>query len=377
MDEGPVIYLHMDSKHAPRHGNQDRGPTLDALSWSLAVVSLISCTARIYGRVKLTRNIWWDDWFILLTVAMAFAFTIIGTIYAHAGGGRHAFYLSQTTREFALKLNWISQSPGILAIAMGKISVAFLILRIVPQDRLRRWLLYIGAGTIAILLGCQCIMIYAQCRPPRALWMFNVDGKCWPPEVIADIGMVLAGYSAVLDIAFPAIAISMFWSSTLPTQKKISLTLIMSAGVLACAAAIIKITKLPDLNARNDFTWNTVDLFVWNTVEVNTTIIAACIPTLKPVYRVMTGKPGAEVYTRRYKESRRTPSSRRERFTELRDMEYVASQEIAHDGTELSCDHIVSRPESIRQTFDVEIITNDTKYPSQNESTAAKMSSIV
>ncbi|KAL8823104.1 MAG: hypothetical protein Q9191_006170 [Dirinaria sp. TL-2023a] len=68
-----------------------------------------------------------------------------------------------------------------------------------------------------------------------------------------------------------------------------------------------------------------------DSVEVNTTIIAACIPTLKPVYRVMTGKPGAEVYTRRYKESRRTPSSRRERFTELRDMEYVASQGLAHD----------------------------------------------
>ena len=39
-------------------------------------------------------------------------------------------------------------------------------------------------------------------------------------------------YSAFLDLALPAIAVSMIWTLQLPTKKKISLTLIMSAGVL-------------------------------------------------------------------------------------------------------------------------------------------------
>lgn len=352
----------MDTKDAPRNGDQDRGSTLDALSWTLAVVSLVLCTARVYGRIKLTRNMWWDDWLILITMAMALAFTIIGTVYAHDGGCRHAFYLSAASREFALKLSWSAQSLGILAIATGKVSVAFLILRMVPQDRLRQWLLGIGAGTIAILHVCQCIMIYAQCRPPRALWAFNVKGNCWPPEVIADIAMVLAGYSALLDVAFPAIAISMFWSLRLPTPKKINLTLLMSAGLLACVAATIKLTKLPGLKARRDLTWDTVDLLIWNTVEVNTTIIAACIPTLRPVYLVILGKFGADIYTRTYRRPRRIPSSEHERSIELGENKISAPGVFAHDSTHLSNDHALYPPGSIRQTFDVGVIYNDSKH---------------
>lgn len=54
----------MDTKHAPHGGDQDRGS--NAVSWTLAILSLLFCVARVYGRAKLTRNMWWDDWFIFI-----------------------------------------------------------------------------------------------------------------------------------------------------------------------------------------------------------------------------------------------------------------------------------------------------------------------
>lgn len=114
-----------------------------------------------------------------------------------------------------------------------------------------------------------------------------------------------------------------------------------------------------------------------DSVEINTTIIAACIPTLRPVYMVMTGKSGAKVYTRKNKESCRIDPLPREGFRELREMNNVASRDLAHDGTEPSYDRLICRPESHRQTIDAEVVTNDSKYPSQNESTVTETSSIV
>ena len=55
-------------KQAPLSGDEDRAPTLNAVSWTLAVLSLGVCSARVFSRLRLTRNIWWDDWFVLITL---------------------------------------------------------------------------------------------------------------------------------------------------------------------------------------------------------------------------------------------------------------------------------------------------------------------
>ena len=61
----------MEVKKAPLGGDQDRAPTLNAVSWTLAVLSLAVCSARVFSRIRLTRNIWWDDWFVLITLVCA------------------------------------------------------------------------------------------------------------------------------------------------------------------------------------------------------------------------------------------------------------------------------------------------------------------
>ena len=121
---------------------------------------------------------------------MVIAFTTLWTVYAHIGGCRHVNSLSKPSQELALKINWISQPFCVLGIAFGKVSVAFLILRLGPRDKLRRWLLYFAIGSVIILFGVQCILIFVQCRPPRVLWTFDVIGKCWPSEVLTIIAMI-------------------------------------------------------------------------------------------------------------------------------------------------------------------------------------------
>ena len=58
----------------------------------------------------------------------------------------------------------------------------------------------------------------------------------------------------------------------------------------ATIAAIVKTVELKNLIA-SDFTWSSVNLVYWFTTENYTIIIAACIPTLRPLFEKWFRKP--------------------------------------------------------------------------------------
>lgn len=52
---------------APPGGDQNRATELNAISWTLFSFSTVFVAARVYSRLILTRNFWYDDFFIVLT----------------------------------------------------------------------------------------------------------------------------------------------------------------------------------------------------------------------------------------------------------------------------------------------------------------------
>ncbi|KAK7726530.1 hypothetical protein SLS53_007957 [Cytospora paraplurivora] len=53
---------------------------------------------------------------------------------------------------------------------------------------------------------------------------------------------------------------------------------------MTAICAIIKTTKLDELENLADFSYATVDLVIWAVVEAAVIIIAACMPTLRPFF---------------------------------------------------------------------------------------------
>ena len=78
----------------------------------------------------------------------------------------------------------------------------------------------------------------------------------------------------------------------------------MGMGVFAFICAVIKTSKLSELNARADITFITVSLWIWTANETNVLILAASIPTLRPLYIILFNRPGSESY--RNKDSGKT-----------------------------------------------------------------------
>jgi hypothetical protein len=60
----------------------------------------------------------------------------------------------------------------------------------------------------------------------------------------------------------------------------------------ACIAGIIKITVIPSYDRNGDFLYESAELTIWTTTELNVGILAGSIPCLKPLYRILLKKFG-------------------------------------------------------------------------------------
>ena len=59
----------MSSPQAPpAGGDRDMGSTINAVNWTFTMVALAAVCARLFGRIKLSRNLGWDDFWIMVSM---------------------------------------------------------------------------------------------------------------------------------------------------------------------------------------------------------------------------------------------------------------------------------------------------------------------
>ncbi|KAL8840335.1 MAG: hypothetical protein Q9170_001350 [Blastenia crenularia] len=212
------------------------------------------------------------------------------TADVHYGTGRHYDTLDPTDRLMANKLNWIAQPFAIFSCGVGKISIAFLLLRIMAKNKLRERFLY---TLIALLVTINAIcvgFIFGQCWPARKLWEPNVPGSCLDPSVQQDVGFFQSSFSCFSDFVLALFPLVIIWNLKMRRAVKFGIGCAMSLGILATGAAIVKTIQLQQLTARADYTYGTVGLVIWFTTESYVVIIAACVPTLRPLLPLLHGR---------------------------------------------------------------------------------------
>ena len=177
------------------------------------------------------------------------------TVQALHGGARHLRYLTPSQVKTAVRLNWAAQPFGIAAFASGKISTAFLIMRIENRTLWRKWFL---CGSIAVTVvgtTVAILVLFLQCSPPRALWDDVPGAKCWNASVNSDIQIinasmspevfhrglaslgranrrVLIGWNSFFDLALSLMPITIVWNLKMKMRKKVALCTVLGLGVL-------------------------------------------------------------------------------------------------------------------------------------------------
>ncbi|KAL4777259.1 hypothetical protein BDW60DRAFT_520 [Aspergillus nidulans var. acristatus] len=265
----------------------DRGWVILAVSWPLFGICLVLVGLRVWVRTRIIKSWGWDDPFILLAFLCATMNSIFVTVSAHYGTGHHASDLSDYQRIESTKFNWLSQGFHVMSTNWGKVSVAIFLLRIIHKVKHHRPMMYGGIVLLTVVNTVCVYTIYGQCTPTRKLWNSSGEGHCWDPTVQRNYAFFQGSFSAFSDLVLAVYPLTTIYGLQMALKVKIGLGCVLSLGVIAMIAAIVKTINLASLSARADYPWDTVDLTIWIAIEQYLIILAACIPTLTPLFNIV------------------------------------------------------------------------------------------
>ncbi|KAI8163910.1 hypothetical protein K4K49_001664 [Colletotrichum sp. SAR 10_70] len=179
----------------------------------------------------------------------------------------------------------INRGPEILATCGSLVVIFAEMMVILPEVK------YGGGRHIQYIEPKENVVIglhYNFCRPLAYAWDTSIEGgECIPPANLKFAAFFNSGVSVFTDLLFALLPIPMLWTVQLNWKVKSAVIGVLSLGIFATVAAVIKISFLPNYGKHGDFLFDSSDITIWTTVEICTAIIAASIPCLKPLFRAI------------------------------------------------------------------------------------------
>ncbi|KAI0014619.1 hypothetical protein F4780DRAFT_200722 [Xylariomycetidae sp. FL0641] len=263
---------------------------VDVIKGSMLVMGLVALVAvalRLYVRITL-RRFGADDLIIAIAVVLNIGVIVAWYLAADLGLGRHIEFLEAkpdgATRLVHMVLAiTVGQTFAIMGNCLAKTSFAVTLLRINSYPYLT-WFLWFLIITMNIANILASILLYAQCEDPRSVWNPAIVSVCWDPKTYTNYVLFVGSYSGAIDIILAILPTTMVWNLQMKKKEKVGVAIAMGLGVFAGTAALLKTAKLPTLNAT-DLSWAESPLLLWAEAEGALTIVAASIPTLRPLLR--------------------------------------------------------------------------------------------
>ncbi|KAK8088154.1 hypothetical protein PG997_003115 [Apiospora hydei] len=169
----------------------------------------------------------------------------------------------------------------------GQDFLAFFLRRFVQKVWQKRFLLGMVVFTSVFMIYSICTYTFA-CIPLEAAWNQRITAaNCKMRSKLMDIGTANSVVNILTDLAMVVLPVLVVIDLQVNRKTKISLVLILSLGLFACAASVIRAVYAysmtdPDYSRRYDFLiWFKPDR---RSVELHAGILAASLPTLRPLF---------------------------------------------------------------------------------------------
>lgn len=117
----------------------------------------------------------------------------------------------------------------------------------------------------------------------------KLPGRCWPPEVGTKVGLYNGVISVFIDWLLATLPIAFLWDMQLSRKAKVGVCVLMAMGFFTGITSIVRTVVTKKVIAAGktaDYSWISIELRVWGELEILIGLIAACIPTIKPIYSI-------------------------------------------------------------------------------------------
>ncbi|KAF9694315.1 hypothetical protein EKO04_007413 [Ascochyta lentis] len=273
---------------SPEYLAENLAPHLLAVTGSLFGLAMITVLMRFYVRIFMMKIFGWDDVMMTISACLSTACMGIFVKLIDIGLGLHAeaFPLENVFPFF--KFMYFYSILIIFAYSFIKLSIGFFLLRLADRTKWRPFLI-----SMLVFIGCFTIgstfAIIFQCTPVAAGWDYTLrpptgNGKCYDATIFKNVGVFNSSVNIATDLLFALIPIPMVWKLQVNVQTRIGLAVILSLGLFASAVAIYKTPMQANFFKEQDWSGHGSWYYIWQQVEMNVGIIAANLPTLKPIF---------------------------------------------------------------------------------------------
>ncbi|PQE18291.1 integral membrane protein [Rutstroemia sp. NJR-2017a WRK4] len=262
-----------------------------AVTSILLAIGILAVALRCYVRIVIAKCFGRDDYMIILTLVLLTTF--LGLLIAgdaciykmlSAGAGYHMKSLPEPELSALAIVKWntIYQVINVLGAFFTKLSIAFFILRLQNTATLTLliWLILTPLALSTIVL---CFVVLLQCIPLVGLWTPMIPSHCISSQVPLNTSYVQSGFAIITDVFLTASPIVILWKVQISSAKKLAICGLMSLGLMATVANALRNAFIPNLK-ESDITYTIVPILLVADLEFNLGVIAACIPTLMPLF---------------------------------------------------------------------------------------------
>ncbi|KAH8694199.1 hypothetical protein BGW36DRAFT_463777 [Talaromyces proteolyticus] len=264
-------------KYMEEHASDSKVGNIIASVISCGCIAYFAVGLRFYARNMVKFGVGLDDLAILAALIVFTGFFIGFALGTQWGLGKHAIRV--TNGESLAKSNISDEVTYTVAIAFVKYSILLLYSRIFPSKGLR-----IAIITTAVFITAwACSSIFGsifQCVPIRSQWDPSVQGKCinYGNFVLA-IGII----NIISDFVILVLPIPVIWSLNMKKTKKLLTIFTLVAGSFACVVSIVRLAYAQSVGSTVDASWDDVGGGILSCVEICIGILAACVPTYRPI----------------------------------------------------------------------------------------------
>ncbi|KAK0656407.1 hypothetical protein B0T16DRAFT_320223 [Cercophora newfieldiana] len=263
-----------------------RGVQLFAVQVAALIVNWLFYTLRMLVKVVLIKSVTLDDWLMSSAILIFTAhgtITLWGIVEASIEGA-----VDYVRGENVALHSWfLCELLYPLLSALIRSSIAVFLLRI-ARDKLHRAVIY---GCIAVTWALSAVYFFIllfQCWPVSHFYeqVLGQDGTCMNQNVVPTATLAHSIISALIDIVLALLPVAVLWNVRLNKRTKTGIAALLSLGVLAGVALIVRIPYIRYIPISDpEFLDQTNGTAFWSVMETSLGIIAGCAATMRPLLR--------------------------------------------------------------------------------------------
>ncbi|PYH95121.1 MFS general substrate transporter [Aspergillus ellipticus CBS 707.79] len=275
----------------------DQRPTVLTVSIALFVIASVFVALRFVSRIFIVQKVVLHDYLMLLAWILDFGFTFSLFYATRKGLGLHDVDVRPDQRPGLNRADYaftVLYNPALMAV---KSSILVFYLTLTQGEKVFRWANYVTLFVVnAAGLALTFVNVF-QCRPVSAAIAYPIPAGAKCIDILT-LYLSSSPVNIVTDLAILFLPNPILTQMRLPRKQKIILVVTFSFGFFVAVVDVIRIVYIQDAATSrqialkqihlqdpngDDLSWYGALSFMWSVVEVNVSVICACVPSLKPL----------------------------------------------------------------------------------------------